>query len=76
MKNKWLLIGRLANDKLIIIADNVKFNCDTAIFSDNNGELVGAFSIHTWTSVVPLTQDEYFRLSTDIKELKGKSEND
>lgn len=68
----WIVVGNTMYDRLVVVSDVLKFKDRQAIFESNDGELVLALNATMWTSIQPMTVDEYF--SSHLPEIKQKGE--
>lgn len=57
----WLIVGTNKYDILVVVADSLRFDGRAAFFESNSGDLVVALNDRMWTSITPITVDEYYR---------------
>lgn len=63
----WLVTGsRSQYDHLVVAADTLKLKDRMAIFESNKGNLVAVLNTEMWSSILPMTVDQYFASSYPI----------
>lgn len=69
----WMIVNKTKYDKLVVVADVLKFNGGAALFESNDGELVLALNDVSWSSIQPMTPDQYF--ASDAPQIRQREKD-
>ncbi len=67
----WMVVGTRNYDKLVVVCEVLKFKNDTALFESKKGDLVLALNKSLWSSIQPMTVDEYNATREPVFRQKG-----
>ncbi len=56
----WLVVGINKYDSIIVASDKARFSENLLIFESEDGRLVLALNKNAWTSIQPMTVDEFY----------------